>query len=92
MIDTSLNKDIIVSMKYLEESNKNLISLRTSLIAVVALLTGGLVGLILSDVVTIAKIIFIVIGIYFDLLFISDILVANDELKRNIGVMKNESK
>lgn len=31
-------------MKYLEESNKNLISLRTSLIAVVALLTGGLVG------------------------------------------------
>lgn len=79
-------------MKYLEESNKNLISLRTSLIAVVALLTGGLVGLILSDVVTIAKIIFIVIGIYFDLLFISDILVANDELKRNIGVMKNESK
>lgn len=36
-------------MKYLEESNKNLISLRTSLIAVVALLTGGLVGLILTN-------------------------------------------
>ena len=79
-------------MKYLEESNKNLISLRTSLIAVVALLTGGLVGLILSDVVTIAKIFFIIFGVYFDLLFISDILAANDELKRNIGAMKNESK
>lgn len=79
-------------MKYLEESNKNLISLRTGLIAVVALLTGGLVGLILSDVVTIAKIFFIILGVYFDLLFISDILAANDELKRNIGVMKNESK
>ncbi len=79
-------------MKYLEESNKNLISLRTSLIAVVALLTGGLVGLILSDVVTIAKIFFIILGVYFDLLFISDILAANDELKRNIGAMKNESK
>ena len=76
-------------MKYLEESNK---SLRTSLIAVVALLTGGLVGLILSDVVTIAKIFFIILGVYFDLLFISDILAANDELKRNIGAMKNESK
>lgn len=63
-------------MKYLEESNKNLISLRTSLIAVVALLTGGLVGLILSDVVTIAKIFFIILGVYFDLLFISDILAA----------------
>lgn len=75
-------------MKYLEESNKNLISLRTSLIAVVALLTGGLVGLILSDVVTIAKIFFIILGVYFDLLFISDILAANDELKRNIGAMK----
>ena len=79
-------------MKYLEESNKNLISLRTSLIAVVALLTGGLVGLILSDVVTIAKIFFIILGVYFDLLSISDILAANDELKRNIGAMKNESK
>lgn len=79
-------------MKYLEESNKNLISLRTSLIAVVALLTGGLVGLILSDVVTIAKIFFIILGVYFDLLFINDILAANDELKRNIGAMKNESK
>lgn len=76
----------------MEESNKNLISLRTSLIAVVALLTGGLVGLILSDVVTIAKIFFIILGVYFDLLFISDILAANDELKRNIGAMKNESK
>lgn len=76
----------------MEESNKYLISLRTSLIAVVALLTGGLVGLILSDVVTIAKIFFIILGVYFDLLFISDILAANDELKRNIGAMKNESK
>ena len=75
----------------MEESNKYLISLRTSLIAVVALLTGGLVGLILSDVVTIAKIFFIILGVYFDLLFISDILAANDELKRNIGAMKNES-
>ena len=76
----------------MEESNKYLISLRTSLIAVVALLTGGLVGLILSDVVTIAKIFFIILGVYFDLLFISDILAENDELKRNIGAMKNESK
>lgn len=76
----------------MEESNKYLISLRTSLIAVVALLTGGLVGLILSDVVTIDKIFFIILGVYFDLLFISDILAANDELKRNIGAMKNESK
>lgn len=76
----------------MEESNKYLISLRTSLIAVVALLTGGLVGLILSDVVTIAKIFFIILGVYFDLLFISDILAANDELKRNIGAMKNECK
>ena len=76
----------------MEESNKYLISLRTSLIAVVALLTGGLVGLILSDVVTIAKIFFIILGVYFDLLFISDILAANDEFKRNIGAMKNESK
>ena len=42
-------------MKYLEESNKNLISLRTSLIAVVALLTGGVVGLSLAENLSLAK-------------------------------------
>jgi len=79
-------------MKYLEESNKNLISLRTSLITTVVLLTGGLIGMILSEVGTTVKIILSLLGLYLNLLFISDILAANNEIKKNIGVMKDEYK
>lgn len=67
-------------MKYLEESNKNLISLRTSLITTVVLLTGGLIGMILSEVGTTVKIILSLLGLYLNLLFISDILAANNEI------------
>lgn len=53
----------------MEESNKNLISLRTSLIVVVALLTGGLVGLTLSEPYSFLKIAWMVAGTYFNYKF-----------------------
>ena len=79
-------------MKYLEESNKNLISLRTSLIAVVALLTGGLVGLTLSEPYSFLKIAWMVAGVYFEFLFIYNISQINKNINKNIGVIKNECK
>ncbi len=79
-------------MKYLEESNKNLISLRTSLIAVVALLTGGIVGIAVTDINTILKTFLLIFGIYFEILFISNIMNMNKEIIKNIGVMKDDIK
>ncbi len=79
-------------MKYLEESNKNLISLRTSLIAVVALLTGGIVGIVITDINTILKVFLLIFGIYFEILFISNIMNMNKEIIKNIGVMKDDIK
>ena len=79
-------------MKYLEESNKNLISLRTSLIAVVALLTGGIVGIAVTDINTILKTFLLIFGIYFEILFISNIMNMNKEIIKNIGVMKDDAK
>ena len=79
-------------MKYLEESNKNLISLRTSLIAVVTLLSGGLVGLSLADDLSLAKLFWIILGVYFDFLFIYNIIKINEIIDNNIGVIKNEYK
>ena len=79
-------------MKYLEESNKNLISLRTSLIAVVTLLTGGITGILLSDTDNINKRIIFCIGGYFDVLFIFNILRANKMIDNNIGAIKNDRK
>lgn len=79
-------------MKYLEESNKNLISLRTSLIAIVALLTGGIVGIAITDMNIIFKIFLLIFGIYFEILFISNITNMNKKIDENIGVIKNECK
>ena len=79
-------------MKYLEESNKNLISLRTSLIAVVALLTGGLVGLILTNDFSSGRLFWLIIGAYYDFIFISNIMKINKMVDNNIGVIKNDDK
>ncbi len=79
-------------MKYLEEENKNLISLRTSLIAIVALLTGGIVGIAITDMNIIFKIFLLIFGIYFEILFINNITNMNKKIDNNIGVMKNECK
>lgn len=77
-------------MKYLEEANKNLISLRTSLIAVVALLTGGLVGVAIAEMNITFKLFLLIFGIYFEILFISNITNMNKKIDNNIGAMKNE--
>lgn len=79
-------------MKYLEESNKNLISLRTSLIAVVALLTGGLVGVILTNDFSSGRLFWLIVGAYYDFIFISNIMKINKMIDNNIGVIKNDDK
>ena len=79
-------------MKYLEESNKNLISLRTSLIAVVALLTGGLVGVILTNDFSSGRLFWLIIGAYYDFIFISNIMKINKMIDNNIAVIKNDDK
>lgn len=79
-------------MNYLEEENKNLMNLRTSLIPTVVVLTGGIVGLFLASIDLWAKAILILAGIYFEILFISDITYANRKINENIGVIKNEYK
>lgn len=73
-------------MKYLEEENKNLISLRTSLIAIVALLAGGIVGIAITEINLIFKIFLLLFGIYFEILFISNIANMNKKIDNNIGI------
>lgn len=91
-IDKLVNKNIMSYMEYIKESNKNLISLRTSLITTIVVLTGGIVGLYLADIDLVRKVVFILFGVYFDILFICNILDINKEISKNIGVLKNECK
>lgn len=76
----------------MEESNKNLMNLRSSLIPAVVILTGGIVGLILADINSAGRFIWVLIGIYFDFLFIYNIIKINKVIDDNIGVIKNEYK
>ncbi len=79
-------------MKYLEESNKNLISLRASLIPAIVVLSGGIVGLMISNADTFVKILWVALGMYFDFLFIYNVIKINKIIENNIGVIKNEHK
>lgn len=76
-------------MKHLEEENKNLMNLRTSLIPTVVVLTGGIVGLFLADISIGLKITLTLIGGYLDFILISNTIDANNKINRNIGVIKN---
>jgi len=75
----------------LKEENKHLqISLWTNLFATVVVLTGGLVGLFISEINTIYKLIFIPPSIYLDFLLIINLIDVNKIILNNIGAMKNE--
>lgn len=78
-------------MEYLKEANKNLIALRTSIIAVIIVLTGGIAGLILSRSFSLTDIVVLLIpGIYFDIVFLQNVLSLNDRINDNIRRMQNE--
>ena len=79
-------------MEYLKEENKNLITLRTSIITVIMVLTGGIAGLFLSDTDLPIKLFFGILGIYFDILFLTNVLSFNEKIKKNIGEMKNDNR
>lgn len=68
-----------------KESNKNLISLRTNLITIILVLTSGIMGLIYSDMQLYQKFFPLILGVYFDLLFISNVLHINKILDKNTG-------
>ncbi len=76
----------------MEEENKNLISLRTSLIPVIVVLSGGIAGLLFAAIPASIKIGLIIIGVYLEFMFIGNLMYANNKINENIGVMKNERK
>ena len=75
-------------MEYLKEENKNLMNIRTSLITMIAVLTGGMFWLASSDFIITLKMIFIPIGIYWDFLFLFNIIYTNNQITKNIGEMR----
>lgn len=93
MIDSKLKQFIICNMEYLKEENKNLINLRTSLITIIVVLTGGLAGMIVTrNLDTASLLILFVPGIYFDFVFLGNVLSINKKITKNIEELKNARK
>ncbi|MCD7779291.1 MAG: hypothetical protein LUH05_01305 [Candidatus Gastranaerophilales bacterium] len=61
---------------------KNLMNLRTSLIAVVTVLTGGLISFIFTDTNIIFKTFIIISGVYFDILFVVNMINTNNKINK----------
>ncbi len=79
-------------MEALKEINKNLMNLRTSLITVVIVITSGLAGIVLTKSFSTVNILLLVIpGIYFDIIFLQNILSVNNKINDNIRRMKIDS-
>ncbi|MBP3925131.1 hypothetical protein J6E39_07820 [bacterium] len=78
-------------MTYLEEQNKNLINLRTSLITVIIVITSGLAGIVLTKSFSLVNILILVVpGVYFDFIFMQNILSINSKLNENIRRLQDE--
>lgn len=72
-------------MEQLKESNKNLINLRTNLITAIIVITSGIAGIILTKSFSFLNIVVLLIpGIYFDILFLRNIMNINCKIYENI--------
>jgi hypothetical protein len=78
-------------MEALKEINKNLMNLRTSLITVVIVITSGLAGIVLTKSFSTVNILLLVIpGIYFDIIFLQNILSINNRIDNNLRRLQDE--
>lgn len=75
-------------MDKIKEENKSLINLRSSLIAVLTVLNGGIAGLIVSEINIYKFVFLLIIGIYFDIIFISNLLTINKKINNNLKEIK----
>ncbi len=71
-------------MEQIKEANKNLINLRSSIITVMIVLTSGTISLLFVNIPLPKFIILLCSGIYFDLLFLHNVICINNEIENNI--------
>ncbi len=74
--------------EYYKEKVKSLTSLRSNLFTCVIVLTGGVIGLFFLDAPLPLRVIFIIIGMYFGIIFLLNLLSINDEIDRNLEELK----
>ncbi len=79
-------------MEQIKESNKNLIALRTNLITAMIVLTSGIISLFLVELPIHKSVILFLIGLYFDALFLHNVICINNQIDNNIRRLPNDCK
>ncbi len=74
--------------EYFKEKVKNLVALRSNLFTCVIVLTSGIVGLFFVNETAAKLLPFILIGIYFDLVFLINLLSVNKDIDKYIEEIK----
>ena len=71
-------------MEKIKEENKSLIASRNNYFTAILLVNSGLVGLILSSIMSTKLIILILLGFYFNFIFINRYQNINQRIENNI--------
>ena len=74
--------------EYYKEKIKNLIALRNNLLTSVIVFTGGVAGLFFVNQPSAKLLPFILIGVYFDLVFLLNLLSVNADIDKFIERIK----
>ena len=74
--------------EYCKEKIKNLVALRNNLFTSVIVLTSGVVGLFFINQPFIKLVPFMLIGVYFDFVFLVNLLSINDKIDKVLEELK----
>ena len=74
--------------EYYKEKLRTLVALRTNLFACIIVLTGGIFGLFYSSIELYKLLIFEILGGYFDLLFLSNLISVDNDISRCLEELK----
>lgn len=75
--------------EYCKEKLKSLVALRTNLFTCVIVLTGGVVGLFFTDNKLTLIVPFVIIGLYFDFIFLQNMVSIHKEIGNTLEELKN---
>lgn len=78
--------------EYYVEKIRELTTLRTSLFTAIIILTGGMVGLFFTDANLILRFALFILGLYFDVVFLSNMISAHNNIRTTLEELKNGCK
>ena len=74
--------------EYYQEKIKNMIALRTNLFTTVIILTGGVLGLFFIEIPLSKLVLFLIIGVYFDFIFLSNLISIDRNITRIVEELR----